>query len=371
MPALNDLAPEEFDVATIGSTPPAEASQADVPEAYTADKATAAQADVSTGTTGQATATGYEAVTDEIATDSNRLVSTRMNAITKQDSPIMKLAKQMGIQTAASRGLQNSSLAAGSAQREMVKAALPMAQQEAASFDKQAITNQAARNRSTEVSTGRETDIAALNAQLSSDMEKFNADAENQIATLNAQLETAVNQDNAQAANNIKMQLADLRTQVDMTNSQMQTQINENNANRQFQGAAMDAESRNALHQSVFTQQSELNKQFLAGEQALDLADISGRYNLLISTNEMAGRMFSTYMDVIGAAMANQKITPDRVAKYVQTLSKMLEGGLRMMDEMNNLDLSKYQTGTGTGSNFPSETGYVPPPGEVRTGRRG
>jgi hypothetical protein len=56
----------------------------------------------------------------------------QMNAITNADSGYMQLARTSGLQTAAKRGLLNSSMAAGASQAAAIAAAAPLAQQEAA-----------------------------------------------------------------------------------------------------------------------------------------------------------------------------------------------------------------------------------------------
>lgn len=56
-------------------------------------------------------------------------VSDEVSKITNQNSLAMRSAKALGNQAAASRGMQNSTLGAEAAQRAMLDAALPMAQQ--------------------------------------------------------------------------------------------------------------------------------------------------------------------------------------------------------------------------------------------------
>jgi hypothetical protein len=58
-------------------------------------------------------------------------VVKQMNAITSQDSDYMKLARTSGLQTANKRGLLNSSIAAGASEAEALKAAAPLAGQNA------------------------------------------------------------------------------------------------------------------------------------------------------------------------------------------------------------------------------------------------
>jgi hypothetical protein len=58
-------------------------------------------------------------------------VASRVAQLTSEDSPTMLAARTAGMQYANSRGLVNSSIGAGAAENEAIKAALPIAQQEA------------------------------------------------------------------------------------------------------------------------------------------------------------------------------------------------------------------------------------------------
>ena len=69
---------------------------------------------------GQA-ATGYKP-TDSLANNMGQLLNS--------DSLYMQQARQQGLNTAASRGLINSSIASGAAQQQAIAAALPIAQQD-------------------------------------------------------------------------------------------------------------------------------------------------------------------------------------------------------------------------------------------------
>ena len=57
-------------------------------------------------------------------------VATKVNEITKQNSPLMQQAKTSGIKFANSRGLLNSSIAGQAAQEAVIKQALPIASQD-------------------------------------------------------------------------------------------------------------------------------------------------------------------------------------------------------------------------------------------------
>lgn len=66
----------------------------------------------------------YTPVADEAS-----IVNNYLSQLIGADSPLMRNARTLGIEHAAARGLQNSSIAAGNAQRAALDAALPLAQQ--------------------------------------------------------------------------------------------------------------------------------------------------------------------------------------------------------------------------------------------------
>lgn len=349
--------------ATQAQTKDATAGQAGVTSASATTAATAAKASSSSVGKTQVGSTGYEATQGTV--DSNQLASTQMNNITSQSSPLMERAKKTGILTAASRGMENSSIAAGAATGAMVDRAMPMAQQDASTYQQQSLTNQAAINRADEFSAGtastaqlaeaghaaqaasqeasqetavsqfnadQQNRIETLNAELSTDVSKFNSQQLNQAEALNAQMQTATEQGNAEAYNTAQRQFAELQSQVSMAN-----------ADQEYRASLASVDMENQANMAVMQQNAELNRQYLAGTQSMDLAEIQGQYQQLISANETASSLYRSYFDGISQAMANQEITPGRVAQYIDVQQTMLESSLRMMDNMNSLDLGEFE----------------------------
>ena len=363
------------------------AAQASAPAPVTSQDATASYTGTRDAAAASGAASGYGAET--IADDSRMMSGDQLNKITSQDSPNMRRAASQGLLAAGKRGLENSSIAAGAAQGAMVDRATPLALQDAQTVFQQARANQDATNRASEFGAAETNRMTALNTQLETDVNVSNARAENEINMLNSQLETAVSQGNAEAANRIRTRMAELETEVSLNNAQSQTNVNLANADAETRTALENANAENQMRAQVLQANASLNEQFMRGEQAIDLATIQGRYQQLISSNETASRLYDSYFNSIGQAMANKDITPDRVAQYVNVQQSMLEAGLRMMDTMNTLDLGAFQlpgaTGrAGTGKNnigssitptpasgaavtapgtpAPPQTGVAPPP---------
>lgn len=72
-------------------------------------------------------------------------VASRIAAITSGGSPVMKQAETAGMQSANRRGLGNSSMAVGAAQSEVIRAATPIASQEAQQVAQKNLTEMGSR----------------------------------------------------------------------------------------------------------------------------------------------------------------------------------------------------------------------------------
>lgn len=360
----------------------ATAAQATAPDTIQTQDAVASTAGSQSAQAFNATVTGYDPELGQVQDEET--AAGQLGKITSQDSPLMQRARANAAEYASRRGLRNSTIAAGETQAAMVDRALPVAQQDAAAHRSQALTNQEVMNRAREFEAQAEnvaglqdaqlqTNVSQTNAQLVSQAEQLNAqlatqtsqfNAEqfnqaqelnaqltSQIEQLNAQLATAVSQQNAEAQNRINQQILDLQSQADQLNANLETQTAQFNATQQNQRLAQNAEFQqraneltngdvNRMRELVLSQNAELNKQYLAGVQAMDLADIQGRYNQLIAQNQTAAGFYDSYFNSISQIMANDQLPPDRVAEYVSSYQNMLESGLRMLESLNGLDLS-------------------------------
>lgn len=94
--------------------------------------ATIAPAPTAQQVTGIAPVAAQDVPTSENLPDlQNADVTSILNTITSQDSPLMQLARTQGFQAANSRGVLNSSIGVGAAQDSAYRAAVPLAQQQA------------------------------------------------------------------------------------------------------------------------------------------------------------------------------------------------------------------------------------------------
>lgn len=265
--------------------------------------------------------TGYDPALGTV--QSNETAAGQLLDITKQDSPLMQRARAEANDYSASRGLRNSTIAAGATEAALVDRALPVAQQDAAANRAQALENQSVMNRARE----------------------FSAAAENTAQLQDAALQTQTSQFNA-----------NLGTQVSLANAQAQNQRLAQNAEFQQRANELTAGDVNKMRELVLTQNADFNKQYLTGTQAMDLASLQGKYQLLLSQNETAARFYDSYFTSISNIMSNDQLPPDRVARYVTTQQNMLEAGLRLLDVLN---------GTSTSSTMNSPASPNPAPNQL------
>jgi hypothetical protein len=88
----------------------------------------------------------------------NELVANQLNDLLSQDSAYMRNARLRGTEQAASRGLANSSIAAGASQRAALEAAMPIAQADANVYREANAGNFAALNDLRQMRTAAELD---------------------------------------------------------------------------------------------------------------------------------------------------------------------------------------------------------------------
>lgn len=276
----------------------------------------------------------------------NLRVDEDLRRIMDKDSPLLAQARAEGMRQAARRGLQNSSMAAGQAYGQMVKAALPMAQQNAAQVLQQNIANAQMRTQAAIASAQNKARLAALEAELGVQLGMFNATQLNQAESLTQQIRAAAAQQDAAAYNSAQQQLANL-----IRDSQSQQ------ASLDFTAAQQDAYAQNQRNSQIMDGIQRLNQQYMQGSQAADLATIQGQYQQLIQMNETAGNLYNNFMNSMGNIMNDPKMSSSQIASARTTLQNQLSAGLAMIAEINGMDFGE-DLGGGGGTGYPGSTPY-------------
>lgn len=126
----------------------------------------------------KATATNYTATTQNVGDQS--LVSNQVQGLLSKSNPYMKQAETQGLKLANRRGLLNSSMAVGAVEGERIKAALPIAQQDAATFGNQALENQKYTNAASQFGAENTTRIEQQNVESANKAAQFNTETQAQ-----------------------------------------------------------------------------------------------------------------------------------------------------------------------------------------------
>lgn len=200
------------------------------------------------------------------------LVQTQLENITKKDSPLMDLAKQQGMNIAAKRGLLNSSIAAGASQAELVKQALPIAQQDAQAYQSQNQLNQTESNKA---------NLSELNNYLGKDYASFENELTKNLNLYNTKLQVAsekeLNKYNAEIEKDLKAYTADLdlRNQSKMANIQLGIDRNLATLNSDLQGGLIKLEVGAKDTMDLVKQQSGLWAQFIGAVGEIQKSDMN------------------------------------------------------------------------------------------------
>jgi hypothetical protein len=148
------------------------------------------------------------AVTGTVAP--NQTAQRQLTGLLDNSSKYIRDARQSGIEQAASRGMVNSSISAGSSEREAIRAAAPIAINDANTYSRQSIENQQSQNNANNINAQLGTDVSKANAGYaqgdvenirSIDASKSNAQLAANTSTSNAQLSAETQRLN-QLANN-------------------------------------------------------------------------------------------------------------------------------------------------------------------------
>jgi hypothetical protein len=330
---VQDLYPEAPEGQEMGDVTVGDVEGADVTEAD------AGVGDV--GTPGVADGGDVEGIVDDAADDiaatvgggeetaqtAEAMVDAELARILGQDSPLLQQARAEAARFANARGLQNSSMAAGMSYDAMVKAALPMAQQNAQQALQREMANTASRQEANIFTAEEQTRLAALEAELGQELSIFNAEQLNEAERLGAELRTALEQGDQQAYNEAALQLAELQRDAQA----QQAEIDYASEEREF----LETQ---AYNEQIIDSIADLNKQYMSGEQLIDIEHVRNTYQLIMNQNDFAAGIYDSYMGAIGAIFDDPKMSTSQAGEAIRALVDAMEGSLRMMSEINGID---------------------------------
>lgn len=235
---------------------------------YTAKDATAASYTPST----------YQA--DERQVDSKSTVAGQMEGLLSKDSAYMKRAETKGLQQANKRGILNSDFAVSAAHGAAIDAALPIAQQDASTFNNQSLTNQ-----------GYSNDARKTNAAFVNDAGKFNATNQQQTNLVNQEAQNRAQEFNA-------------------SNQQQADQFNATTA---FNSWSQQSQQ---MHAAVMEQLSSDNKS--------RLIEVEMDYKKQIENDKNASQAYMQAIQSMGNALGNSALKGEQQQRAVDEITSQL-----------------------------------------------
>ncbi len=217
--------------------------------------------------------------------EANQTVAGQLKQLLSADSPYLEQGRQAGLMTASRRGLQNSTMAVQAGEQGRIAAALPIAQQDAATQAQRAELNQNTVNRFGEnemdhlqsmIERAQQGDI---NARLQLDQYGYNSALSAQENVQRLEQLAAQGDINAQLA----LQQFGFSTQLQEQQGQIQSQLSSQDAAQRLieQAAQGDINSRLQLEQFGFSSQLSAQENVQRLEQLAAQGDVQARLRLL------------------------------------------------------------------------------------------
>jgi uncharacterized protein YecA (UPF0149 family) len=269
-----------------------------VPQQSTTTPAVASNASVTNAIASNANAATANAATR--ALDNNELVSTQVNKVIGEDSPLMQQAAARAKQLANGRGLLNSSMAVQAGQAAVMDRALPIAQSDAAASTNVLNANQANTQQTNTFNAGQEQDVNKFNANTNTQNSQFNANQQLDASKFNANANTQTSQFNAGEAN---------KTSI----------VNASESNK-ILAQMMDQDTRKQL------------------------ADIEASYKVLMQSEASAMTLYQASVKNISEILMNPDLTAAAKTAAVNNQNSLLKTGMNIIGKMSGLNLEDLLT---------------------------
>ena len=315
-----------------------------VPQANAAQPAVAAQAAPGVATTRTATATNAAATqagltkaalnTGEVA--ENQTVAGQVKGIIDANGPLSQQAEAAARGAASARGLSNSSMAIQAGQTAVLNSALPIAQQDAGTYSRQALQNQSDRNQNSQ-----------FNAAAGNQNAQFNTGEQNSTSRFNATQATSVDQGNAQAEN----------------------QASQFNANAQTATSQSNAAQQNDLAKVNLAQQNDITKANLDVASKSALTNLEASYKTLIQSTASAQAVQQQLTQNLANVQNNKDLDPAARQVAINQQVDLAKDSMNLIGAMNNLNMDGLLTfGDSVTAGGANAVGSIASPTPVKAG---
>lgn len=214
----------------------------------------------------------------------------RLAAMTGQQSPYMDLARQQGLLTAQSRGLQNTSLAAGASMAEAVKQAAP---------------------------------VATSGAQLALESRMMKETGEQALALEGARTEGELEVQGAGAEQTLTRDQLLMEQEIERAGSALLNELGLAEATAEYDQALQEMKNTALLASTA----------------------IEGEFRLLVQESVDVAEMWKSYQTAVGNVMNNKDLSPAKSKVALEVLNRALVAGVDAWDAMSNLDMGEFGGG--------------------------
>ncbi len=193
-------------------------------------------------------------------------VQGQLDTILKNGNPLLEAAKARAAQAANARGLQNSSMAAQAGEEAIVNTALPIASQDASTYNKQALVNQDIVNQFLSQDKGAKLDLEAAYEAFRKNNYMFDKDEK---------LKRYIN-DSGITSNE---KIAALQAAAQVNSASIHAGASMYGTDKQLEGLGMTIEAQKQAAQAGFDQQDKTNLTQFAQQNFRDYAQFMNNIN--------------------------------------------------------------------------------------------
>lgn len=271
-----------------------------------------------------ATAATPQASTAEWKPDTNSTVAGQFGMLTAKGNPLMTQAETQAKQQANAQGMLNSTMAIQAGQMAGYNAALPIAQQDAATFADAGKFNAGAKNTA-----------MLTNANISADMSRFNAGAVNDAATQQRaagisgfqqqqQIDASAKQQQTQIDAATASQIRDIEAQAAAQGRQLTAQ--ETAQIRELEAAAARQQAGFTQEQTMQAQQFEQQRQMLTAQtdEQLRMLDAQNGTKLADAYRTTSQATYDAYIADV-QRIQESDMDPDVKAAQIENLQGLYQ----------------------------------------------
>ena len=299
-------------------------------------------------------------------------VEQRVSSIISKGGPLQQLAKTQAAQQVHQKGLLNTSMAIGAAQKGVLSAALPIAQADAANalqlrlqsekegIDKRMLTASADEQIRLIAKKG-ELDTKLQEVSGSQAIEQIGArgEIESDLITRRGEIETQLQTADAENRSNLlkeqgnidlelvkargveELSLRDRQAEIDAELTTLSAGFKTGDLAAQQEHERMLNAERSALEERMSELQADqrLVLQKLQGEQAVELEDVRGFYDAQISAQKSSAVLYNTSQQIIAEMLMNPDLTPKARTDAIQYQLDNLESSLSVLGAVGGVDI--------------------------------